>query len=627
MGRRLDMNAIIKDAWHAAFAPKDRRPIYEWAHDNVRDLPPVLSKSGSFDIGISTHFKAPFDAIADDRVREVNVCAPPRSGKTLIADVSIPWLISVQGSSILFVIQTEAMAKSHAELRTMPLLKSVASVRDMLPLDRHKEREQEIVFSNGLPLIVCGPSISNLQNRGFRTVIIDEAWRIAADHPGRLTEAKSRLGDFLREQNSKFILISQGGTWDDDWHVQFTSGVLHEWTVPCAGCGQFIIPKIHGKHPDGRRWGLVWDSRETADGKFDRAHALATLRFECPLCAHPHLDTPATKVAWSAAGHYQRMDPAGDMTKLSFRWENTIDFPWHEIAGDWFSAREQAKIGNELPTVQFFQKKCADFHNPSFGAHVETLPSVEIVPPAADAKKFWEKQDCICLSVDKQYGHFWALVEAWNRDGESMVLWADRLETWADIAAKQSEFNIPDECVMIDAGNWRSEVAAECVKHGHATGSRLWWERWSCWWAMLGDDAASFTYSFIERGEKKTKRLPYSWEPEAFDPCFGQHADSELRKLTQGRKCPTIRWSNPTIKDIVGSRRKALMDGKLAFVAKGVSEHFARHIFAEEKRQDPKQPGKLKWTCIGKRPNHLWDCWCQSAVFAARRRIIRAFGD
>jgi len=622
------MNFDVRDAWGASIPPKDRRPIYEWGKDHIRNLPPVLSKTGAFDIGASTHFREPFEAIADDRVREVNVCAPPRSGKTLLADVSIPWLVSVQGSSILFVIQTDEMAKSHAELRTMPLLNSVASVRAMLPDDRHKNRGQEIIFANGLPLIVCGPAISNLQNRGFRTVIIDEAWRVAADHPGRIGEAKTRLGDFLREQLSKLLVISQGGTWDDDWHIQFSSSVLHEWTVPCAGCGQFIIPKIHGKHADGRRWGLVWDSRDRPDGKFDRAHALTTLRFECPLCAHRHHDTPATKAAWSAAGRYQCMDPEGDLTKKSYHWENVIDYPWRELASLWFSAREQAHIGNEGPTIQFFQKQCASFHNPSFGAHVETLPSVEIVTPAPETKKFWEKQDCICLSLDKQLGHYWGLVEAWCRGGESMLLWAGRLESKAEIEAKQAEFHIPDECVMMDGGNWRMEVAADCVQHGHATGSRLWWERWSCWWMLLGDDATSYSYSYIEKGEKKTKRLPYSWEPEANDPCFGMHADAELRKLTKGRKCPTIRWSNPTVKDIAGSRRQALMEGKLAFVAKGVSEHFARHIFAEAKMPDPKNMGKMKWQPKSKKlPNHLWDCWCQSIVFALRRGIIGAVGE
>ena len=62
----------IFEAWTAAFAPKDRRPIYDWAADNVT-LPPVLTRSGRFDVTTSRHFIAPFEAIADDRVREVNV--------------------------------------------------------------------------------------------------------------------------------------------------------------------------------------------------------------------------------------------------------------------------------------------------------------------------------------------------------------------------------------------------------------------------------------------------------------------------------------------------------------------------------------------------------------------------
>jgi len=614
----------IAAAWRAALAPKDLRSIPEWAAENVLHMPAVLSRDGceAFRIGNSTHFMEPFAAIADDRVREVNVCAPPRSGKTLLADISIPWFIAVQGASVLFVIQTEAMAGSHAELRTMPLLKSVPAIAGMLPMNRHKERSNEIIFSNGLPLIVCGPSIANLQNRGFRVVIIDEAWRIAEDHPGRITEAKTRVRDFLREMNSKVMVISQGGSVGDDWHTQFSSGVLHEWEVPCLGCGVMFAPKIHGKHADGRRWGLVWDSREREDGRFDRAHALATLRYECPHCAHRHEDTPATKNAWSARGAYRCADPAADLTKKSFRWENSIDFPWHELAADWLAAREAAHFGVEGSTVQYFQKQCADFYDPSHGAHVESLPTSEVTPDA-EGKKFWDKQDHIFLTIDMQLGHFWGLVEAWSKDGESMVLWADRLETWSDVTAKQEEFSVKDWNVFVDYGNWQSEVWAECAAHGKPGPGPSWWLRWRCWWALWGTDSPSFTFTRPVAGKPVTDRLPYSWPPEKGDPCFGEHRDSEKRKRLGGKICPTLRWSNPTIKDIMGRRRDLMMKKQLAYVAPGVSEHFARHIFAESKVPDPKNPGRLKWKPIGKRPNHLWDCWCMSAVAASMGKLIR----
>lgn len=613
-------DSAIADAWSAAFAPKDRRPIYEWAADNVT-LPPVLTRSGRFDVSTSRHFIAPFEAIADDRVREVNVCAPPRSGKTLLADISIPWFVDIACASVLFVIQTEEMAKSHAELRTMPLLKSVPGIAGMMPDDRHKERNTEILFTNGLPLILCGPSISNLQNRGFRVVISDETWILADKYPGRLEEAKSRLGDFLREENSKLLCISQGGKAGDDWHAQFNSGTVHEWEVACLGCGQYFEPRFSGRRADGSRWGILYEQEKNAADRTNLARALETIRFACPHCAHVHLDTPATKGAWNLSGRY-RFDPTESQKKKSFHWGNVIDFPWTELVEKWLAARAAARLGAEVPTIQFMQKQLAEFYDPAKGGAVENLPTVTVTTP--EGGKFWANQDHIFLTVDKQLGHYWALVEAWSKSGESMVLWADRLETWQQVADKQAEFKVPDQCVLVDCGNWQSEVWAECARHGHADKSG----KWRCWWALRGTASPAFT---CQRKNKKTGRLepvrlPYSWPADKGDPCFGLAADDPRRKELAGKTCPVVSWSNPTIKDICGSRRDSMMKGRLAFVGQGVSEHFSRHLFAEAKRPNPKDPGRYSWEVIGKRPNHLWDCYCMSAVAASMAGIITAFG-
>ena len=609
---------LISASWKAAFAPKDRRPIYEWAADNVT-LPPVLTRSGRFDVSTSRHFIAPFEAIADDRVREVNVCAPPRSGKTLLADISIPWFVDVAGASVLFVIQTEEMAASHAELRTMPLLKSVPGIAGMLPLDRHKQRNTEILFTNGLPLIICGPSISNLQNRGFRVVISDETWILADKYPGRLEEAKSRLGDFLREENSKLLCISQGGKAGDDWDTQFNSGTLHRWEVACLRCGQYFEPRFSGTRDDGTRWGILYAQEKDESGQTNKARALETIRFECPHCAHPHLDNPRTKGQWNLSGRY-KSDPAESQKKKSFHWGNVIDFPWSELVEKWLAARAAARLGAEVPTIQFMQKQLAEFYDPAKGGHVEKLPTIAIETTAAG--KFWDKQDFIFLTVDKQLGHFWALVEAWSKSGESMVLWADRLETWQDVANKQAEFKVPDQCVFVDCGNWQSEVWAECARHGHATKDR----KWKCWWALKGTASPSFTTQRKnpKTGKLEPVRLPYTWPADKGDPCFGLASDDPRRKELAGKTCPVIAWSNPTIKDICGSRRDAMMRGKLAFVGNGVGPHFSRHLFAESKRPSAKDPGKFTWEVIGKRPNHLWDCYAMSTVAACMAGIITA---
>ena len=79
----------IYSAWKRAFSKPDRRPIEDWASENIM-LPPMLAKSGKFSVAGSRHFIDPLRAMHSDRVRGVRICAPVRGGKTLIADVSVP---------------------------------------------------------------------------------------------------------------------------------------------------------------------------------------------------------------------------------------------------------------------------------------------------------------------------------------------------------------------------------------------------------------------------------------------------------------------------------------------------------------------------------------------------------
>jgi len=77
--------------WRAAWQKPDRRPIYEWAHDNLI-LPPSYAIQGRFDVSVTRPMIAVFDAIQNMMVRKVRFRKPPRFGGSLIADISIPWV-------------------------------------------------------------------------------------------------------------------------------------------------------------------------------------------------------------------------------------------------------------------------------------------------------------------------------------------------------------------------------------------------------------------------------------------------------------------------------------------------------------------------------------------------------
>jgi phage terminase large subunit GpA-like protein len=603
------IGAASIEAWKL----RDRRPIWEWAHDNVT-LPPVLTKTSAFSVEDSLHFCEPLDALRDDRVREINIMAPPRSGKSLIADLFIPWTIDNDPASVLHVFQDDAMAKSYAETRAMPVIKSVSAITELLQTNRHATRTKEIVFSNGLPYIVTGPALGKLQSRGFRVVIIDEPWLIAKDHAGRIAEAKARMGDFARQQRNKFLCISQGGTEGDDWAQQFALGSLHEWNVECCGCRKRFVPEWEGKRSDGTRWGICYDAVKTESGRRNIRAAMESIRYECPHCGHPHMDTPRVKQAWNVNGCYVAED-GGSAKRKSYHWCGLIIDPWADQVEEWIRAQDAYDDGNHQPLITFYQKRRASHYDADKAERVFELPSVELTSD--------KKYDLTFLTVDVQQDHFWAVIGGWSQAGDITVLWAGRLYGWQEIADMQRSHNIQDQCVFIDAGEGsrQAEIFSECARHGHTVGAM-----WKSWVALKGRDRNDGFRVEVRRGQYVYK--PYSWPPAKGDPTIGLRADDPRRAELRGKYCPVVQWSNYTIKGLAKVRRDEMAAGspRSQVIKAEWNDEFARQLHSERETTLEDKYGKRtkRWVRIGKRDNHLWDCLCMQLVAAAMAGILTA---
>ncbi len=56
--------------------------------------------------------------------------------------------------------------------------------------------------------MLVAPGISNLQSKPVHYLHLDECWIYPL---GRMAEAEARVGDYLRDQRSKILRISQAG--------------------------------------------------------------------------------------------------------------------------------------------------------------------------------------------------------------------------------------------------------------------------------------------------------------------------------------------------------------------------------------------------------------------------------
>lgn len=514
------------DNWDRSIRPRDRRLTKEWARDNVQLVPP-LTKTGPFDSSISRHLEGPLDALDDDHCREVNVLAPVRGGKTLIADVSLCSVIGRTPGPTRWVFQDDKAAKDQAELRTWPIIEANEWLSRMLPEDRHKSRTQEVIFP-GMPLHISGPSLGSLQSRGYQFMIADEAWLYKE---GRMEELRGRLGDYVKMGTDKLLVLSQGGEVDSEWDRQCQRGVLHDWEFQCMSCGKYMLANRWTlKRADGSRWGLMWDKHKTDSGLWDVPKVLPTVRFECEHCGHPHLDGVRTKTEWNRTGRY-RIETTDKHTKRrTFHWASFIDFPWEDLVDMYLQAVNAWRMGNPTQLIQFFQKRMAEMK--SENSLIEEMSFG--VRATYEVNSEWPEEAVRIMTIDRQIEDvFWWTIRAWSKRGKSRRLGFGKAFSFAELEKIRDENKVEACHTLCDSGykpKGDHGVYVACIRYG--------------WIAVKG---AAYENGeprfFTHRTKTGTIQRTYS-EPIDCDPEMGTEYQGQ-------REVQRIDFSSPTYADRV----------------------------------------------------------------------------
>lgn len=512
------MNPILS-SWRDSFQPRDRRPIYDWAYDNVI-LSPPLTRTGRFDVSTSRHFIPIFDALQDEHVREVNVLKPVRGGGTLIADIWIAWTRAIDPGPFMFLLQSEVIADDHFQKIVLPILRSVPAVSRMMEgLDRHKVTNRKIEFADNNHFHINGPSIGNLQTNAFRYIVQSEPWLYES---GRIGDANGRVGDYLKQQRSKIFRESQGGPRErvellsDEWANTYNAAAIHEWQVQCASCGAYQDAVFSGMRPDNSFWGVTWDREKLSNGDWNIAKACQSIRFECESCGHPMMDTTKTKDAWNRTGRY-RLAGEENRKRKSFRWEAVIDYPWDELVELWLIACNAEHRGDFKPKLQFLQKRRAMFRDEASllrgGLNFKRVDY--------EINSDWPEERARFATFDRQEEDvFWGTVRAWSGE-RTRRLWFGKVYGESAIKEKVEEYKVKPNRVGIDSGfqpKGDSGVYAMCCRHG--------------WISLKGDKSQEFIHKLEKGRTVRRSYAPLSW------------GDPELGKIHAGRRyAPLVRFS------------------------------------------------------------------------------------
>ena len=426
------------------------------------------------------------------------------------------------------LFQTEKVAAEHAEARLMPNFWNCKLTRELFPHDRHKLRDQQILFNHGHAWYVSGPSIANLQTKGVRYLRLEEVWMW---EQGKEGEAVGRIGDYLKMHTSKVMRISQAGPKagvemeQSDWYRAYHRGVIHEWEVACLNCGQYFAPVFAGQKADGSFWGMTWDRYQQPNGDWDVAKCLPTIRFECPHCSHPMLDSAKTKGEWNRTGRYRidqadEVAQAGNHKRDSFHWEAVIDYPWDELVELWLEACNAEKRGDLRPKLQFYQKRRAIFKNE------ESLlrGGLNLTRSSYEVNSDWPEEKGRAMTIDRQDEDlYWWTVRAWSLE-TSRKLGFGKAYGAAALEKIRDEFKVAPNHTFCDSGflpKGDQGVYAACLRYG--------------WIAVKGDKE----HSFVHRLKKNGRAVQKSYAPLAWGDPGGGTA------VAGRRYAPLIRYSKP----------------------------------------------------------------------------------
>jgi hypothetical protein len=453
--------------WRSGWRKPDRRPIWEWARDELT-LPPSYAIQGRFDISITRPLMAVFNGIQDPRVHKVRFRKPPRFGGSMIVDIASAWVICNDPGPIMSNYQSDADAKGHMKQKVWALWKSSKQLKAMLPVDRHDQTNTEVYFGPFF-FVAQGANLNNLQGVGVRWLFNDETW-LPVWHD-LYQHAVYRTRDYERAGAYKIVDVSQAGMAGDVEDRNWRTGNQGVWGYRATN-GTLTPLLFGGKREDGSRWGLIWnEDAKRKDGSWDKARAIETARYVCKETGHEYFDRPETIAGWNRDGGYINQRTDNNPDTLSYSVNGLLNRSFASLVDEKIDAMELAARGDMSAMRDWVQKS-------EVRPYEEVFLSVTVTSGAGyKVADYAEKQPIDgerfrTLMADRQQGmrgdspHRWCEIRAWRGDASSRQLYYGRVDTKEAMRELQERYGVKDRQVWQDAAFEKHEVFKECAEYG-----------------------------------------------------------------------------------------------------------------------------------------------------------------
>lgn len=458
---------------------------YAGRHYEIDQSAPI---SGLFKIENSPWLAEPFAAWCDSHTREITLMFGAQMGKNLMDEVCVAYIPIHAPGNVLFYGQTDDDASDFAEERLLKRIKTISHLQAVWPDTPAAWRRDEALLAH-MVLKFMGANDSNSRGKSARYLFNDELhlWEL-----GMRKKINKRASAFW---NHKILNTSTAGEVGSEIDTAFKEGTMEDWNLGCPECERLV--KL--------RWSekprcLVWDANEKTYPQRKRWNLLEvkkTVRFVCPHedCNAEFKDTTDVRKQMNMLGGYiaQNEEAPGNhrsfhASQLAAHWVQ-----WEAIVEQWIYASEALKGGDISATRTFIIEVLAESWENRVGSSLGVVTGDYTL-----MEKFkWDKEEGRIMGVDLQARggqHFWYVVRAFSKDGESRLVACGRADSWAEVD-RQREINLVlPQRVNVDPRHESRQVLEACAFFG---------------WKWLEADERSKIYTHMLEDGRKVMR-PYA---------------------------------------------------------------------------------------------------------------------
>lgn len=582
--------------------PHRKESVVEWVESNC--YIPTGAIQGNVSLSITPYLREPLERLGDKSTRNVVMVQGTQSGKTSFMQFGMLYVLCRDPQDAMWVLPNGDLAKSFSKSRWQKQVRACQAALQQIPktssgeIDKHLFGFTEQHFKSMVLNFVGSNSPANLSSRPVGALWMDETDKFGEE--SQYEAAAIQLAE-ERTKSYPFPLIVKASTptlanrmiWEE-----FQKTDMRNFMLPCPRCERrikLLFTVKSEEHGDcGIRWWREHPDEAKKDDAWDMEKVMANAFYRCQECggeiSEPERQLMVGEGIWTPTRTDARAGSYG-----------------YHLSSLYSILSQQTSLG--ACAVQFLTARLlkdrqnfvnswlAEPWDESRGYDHKEIPLEEITSTPEDSVPL--------MAIDAQEGHYWALIRKFLKptpqkpNGESWLVFADRVDTEDDLKKLQLEYGVADEDVTVDMAHRPNAVGRIILDYG--------------WRGIWGSN----TKEFYHPGPNHTRTTRIYSQVQFRDPLLGTAWENRTAQRVR-----FVKFSKNGALDLVSSLRYA--NPVIWHASINVSDRYQRHLNSRVKRQQKnKRTGRIEWTWVElHQENHLADCESHVAIRALQKGLL-----